>query len=94
MTQPIKLAQIGYGYWGPNLARNFYQIPDADFACLVDLDAHVRTKATQLYDCATTDSYESILEDASIEAIVIAIPARTHHPFAKQALEAGKHVFV
>jgi predicted dehydrogenase len=93
-TRPIHLAQIGYGYWGPNLARNFHQLPGAELAYLVDTNADALERARRLYGCRTTDTPATVLADPVVDAVVIATPARTHFPLAQDALRAGKHVFV
>lgn len=89
-----RVALVGYGYWGPNLARNFYQLPGATLEYVVDRDATARQRAERLYGCKTTDSIDDVLADAHVDAVVIATPARTHYALAKRSLEAGKHVFV
>jgi len=91
---PIRVAQVGYGYWGPNLARNFYQLPGAELACLVDANPEVLEKARRLYACQTTTQFADALTDPTLDAIVIATPARSHYELAKAALLAGKHVLV
>jgi predicted dehydrogenase len=91
----VRVALIGYGYWGPNLARNLHQLPESVFAACCDLDAGRLAKVAALYPgVRTTTRLEDIWEDPSIEAVVIATPARTHFSLARQALLAGKHVLV
>lgn len=92
--QPVRVALIGYGYWGPNLARNFHQLPETELACIVDANPAVLGRAEQLYHCRTATAVATVLEDPSIEAVAIATPVRTHYALAKAALEAGKHVLV
>jgi predicted dehydrogenase len=88
-----RIGQVGLGYWGPNLARNFDDL--AELAWLCDLDeALLGRYATRHPRARTTHRYEDLLEDPSVDAIVIATPVPLHYPMAKQALEAGKHVFV
>jgi predicted dehydrogenase len=88
-----RLAQVGLGQWGKNLARNFAEL--ADFVWLCDLDEERRADLAQTYATARlTADYEDLLADDSVEAIVIATPVPTHHELARRALEAGKHVFV
>jgi predicted dehydrogenase len=93
-VRPIRLAQIGYGYWGPNLVRNFHQLPGAELTYLVDMNANALERAQRLYGCRTTDSPAAVLADPAVDAVVIATPARTHFTLAQDALRAGKHVFV
>src|SRR5262249_47248696 len=88
-----RIAQVGLGYWGPNLARNFDDL--AELAWLCDLDATLLARYAARHPSArTTGRYEDLLEDPSVDAIVIATPVPLHYPMAKQALGAGKHVFV
>lgn len=98
MQQPenstIRVAVVGYGYWGPNLARNFHQLQGAELAYVVDQDASARVKAQRLYGCKTAEQLDDILTDSALDAVVIATPARTHYMLAQAALNAGKHVFV
>ncbi len=93
--QPVRVALVGCGYWGPNLARNFYQIPDAELVACCDLNAQTLQKMAQLYPGARmTDDFGSVCADETVDAIAIATPARTHYALAKAALQSGKHVFV
>ncbi|MEZ4672986.1 MAG: Gfo/Idh/MocA family oxidoreductase [Caldilineaceae bacterium] len=91
---PIRIAQIGHGYWGPNLARNFYQLADAELAYVVDASAEARATAARLYGCQTAATLDAVLADETVQGIALATPARTHHELASQALAAGKHVFI
>jgi predicted dehydrogenase len=89
----IKLGLAGLGYWGPNLARNFDDL--AELAWLCDLSPDLLDRYGARYPQArTTDRFEDLLEDDSVQAIVIATPVPTHHDLARRALSAGKHVFV
>jgi predicted dehydrogenase len=92
---PIGAAVIGYGYWGPNLARNLDERPEFDFRCLCDQSVTQRNALTRRFPhVPTTPDLSDVLQDDSIEAVVIATPPRTHYPIAKAALAAGKHVLV
>jgi predicted dehydrogenase len=89
----VRLAQIGLGAWGKNLARNFSSL--AELALLCDVDEERRTEAGLAYPKArTTSSFDDVLADDSVEAVVVATPVPTHFDLARRALEAGKHVFV
>jgi len=92
---PLRVALVGYGYWGPNLLRNYMELPDAWVAWVCDPRPEALEKAKLRYPAVdvTTDLAE-VLADESVEALVVATPISTHHPIAKAALEAGKHVFV
>lgn len=91
----IHVAVIGYGYWGPNLIRNFLETEDARMAVCCDLDerrlALVEAKHPRV---ALTADYNEVLQDPAIDAVVIATPVATHYAFARKALEHGKHVLV
>lgn len=91
----IGVALVGLGYWGPNLLRNLVQNRDFVVKAVVELDPKRRELAASLAPQAEiTDSYFSVLEDDSIQAIVIATPAKTHFSLAKEALLHGKHLLV
>jgi len=83
---------VGLNYWGPNLARNFADLGRLSWLC--DLDEQRLAAAGARHPAAsTTSSYDELLaSDVSAVAIATAVP--THYALAKQALEAGKHVFV
>jgi predicted dehydrogenase len=95
MADPVTVALVGLGYWGPNLARNFDDLPDAELAWLVDLEEERRARYGVRFPSArTTARVEDALEDDAVDAVVIATPVTTHADLARQALAAGKHVFV
>ena len=86
---------IGCGYWGPNLIRNFTENAAAQVRWLCDVDAERLSAVGRRYPLAsTTEDYRDLLLDPELEAVVIATPVATHFPFAKEALEAGKHVLL
>src|SRR6476661_4188914 len=88
-----RIAQVGLGQWGKNLARNFDQL--ADLVLLCDVDEECRAQAAQSYPSAqVTSSFDDVLADDSVEAVVVATPVPTHYELARAALGAGKHVFV
>lgn len=86
---------IGYGYWGPNLVRNFAELPGVSVAAVSDLRPERLARVTGRYPYikATTDA-RAILNDPGLDAVVIATPVVTHFDLAMQALRAGKHVLV
>ena len=91
----LHVALVGYGYWGPNLARNLFALPDCKLSACCDLDLKKLDEVSALYPgVRTTTDLDSVLGDASIEAVVIATPARSHFALAQKALAAGKHVMV
>ena len=88
-----RLAQVGLGQWGRNLARNFGDL--AELAWLCDIDESQHEGLAQRYPSARlTAKLDDVLADDSIEAVVIATPVPTHYELARRALEADKHVFV
>jgi predicted dehydrogenase len=88
-----RVGVAGLGYWGPNLARNFDEL--AELAWLCDLDEDHRARFAARYPNArVTRSFEDLLADDTLDAIVVATPVPTHYALAKEALEAGKHVMV
>src|SRR5438874_7199643 len=91
----IKVGVVGYGYWGPNLARNFAEASGAQLRAVCDLRPAMLVLAHSSYlGIKTTTNYHELLADTSIDAIAIATPASSHFALAMQALQAGKHVLV
>jgi predicted dehydrogenase len=88
-----RIGQVGLGYWGPNLARNFDDLAELVWLCDVDTE-HLDRIATRHPTARTTVHYEDLLEDGTLDAVVIATPVPLHYQMAKDALEAGKHVLV
>ncbi|NBC16982.1 MAG: Gfo/Idh/MocA family oxidoreductase [Bacteroidetes bacterium] len=95
MPNPIGIGQVGIGYWGKNLLRNFQALPDAEVVMACDQNADVLDRVARQYPTlATTSRYEDLLESAAVDAVVIATETPQHFAMAEQALGAGKHVFV
>lgn len=91
----IQIGIIGYGYWGPNLVRNFSAITGAGVKWICDTSKSALLEAKKLYPTVrTTQNYQALLDDAETQAIVIATPVSTHFPLAVRAIRAGKHVLV
>jgi predicted dehydrogenase len=91
----INIGVIGCGYWGPNLIRNFNQISRSDVVRVADLKRNRLDHMKRLYPrIDVTTDYEAVINDPSVDIVAVATPVNTHHKFAKQALAAGKHVFV
>ncbi len=94
-TKKIRTGFIGFGYWGPNLARNIAQHPAAKLEIICDFDESNRKRAAIQYPFVRViDDPNAVLADTDIEAVVIATPAGTHEALVKAALAAGKHVLV
>ncbi len=91
----VTVGVVGYGYWGPNLVRNFSEIDCVEVTHICDREPERLSKHRGRYRMTHfTPDYNDLLNDASLNAIVIATPVHTHHELAKQALLAGKHVLV
>jgi len=89
------LAQFGCGYWGPNLLRNFSNLPDCHVKYAVDSSAERRAFIEANFPkTLAIDSIEPALSDPAVDGVIIATPAGTHFQLASEALLAGKHVFV
>ncbi len=95
VDKKITIGQIGCGYWGPNVLRNFSAQP----GCWVKFVAEINPER-QNYVRANfprsevVPEVDALLNDPEIDAVIVATPAASHHALAKQALESGKHVFV
>jgi predicted dehydrogenase len=86
---------IGYGYWGPNLARNFAESPEARLIAVSDQRPDRLALAQARYPGVEASAdYRSLLADARIDAVAIATPVSSHFELAAEALRAGKHVLV
>ena len=91
----IRIGVIGYGYWGPNLVRNFFETPGMQVACVSDLRADRLALVHSRYpSIRTTQDFRELIEDPSIDAVAIATPVSTHYDLALRALQEGKHVLV
>ncbi len=91
----VNVGIVGYGYWGPNLVRNFMEVPGAKVKTVCDQRADRLPVVTNRYPTIeTTSDYRALLEDPALDAVVIATPASTHFALAMQALSANKHVLV
>jgi predicted dehydrogenase len=90
----INIGVIGYGYWGPNLVRNFSETPGLNVASVSDLDPAKLELVRKRHACSTTTNFRDLLDDTSIDAIAIATPVSTHYDLAMAALKAGKHVWL
>lgn len=94
-ASPLRVGVVGLGYWGPNLARNFHGLTDAELVWCCDASEAARARAAPMVPGARmTDRLEDLLEDESLDAIVLATPVPTHGDLAVKVLEAGKHCFV
>jgi predicted dehydrogenase len=91
----MKIGVVGYGYWGPNLVRNFAETPNATVAAVADLDPAKLGVVQRRYPSVTTTTrVDDLLNDPTIDAIVIATPVSTHFDLGMAALKAGKHLWL
>lgn len=91
----INVAQIGVGYWGPNLLRNLVANKDCNVRLVVDLAKERRDYVASLYpNISVSEKVQSIADDPSIKAVIIATPSRTHYDLAVRMISTGKHVLV
>ena len=95
MTSKLKIAVIGYGYWGPNLVRNFWKNPTCEVTDVVDFEQSRLDIVKRDYpSIKTSKDFQKILNDNSIDCIAIATPVKTHFELVKKSLQAKKHVLV
>ena len=94
-SSELGVGVIGYGYWGPNLVRNFMGDTGTRVVSVCDRSTDRLTEVKRLYPSveATTDP-KDLFKNADIDAIAIATPVATHFDLAREALRAGKHVLV
>jgi len=91
----VNVGLVGFGYWGPNVARNFSQLEGARLSHICDLSEERLARARRLYPhSVATGDLDSVLADPSVDLIVVATPVSTHHQLAARALHADKHVLV
>jgi len=91
----INVGVIGYGYWGPNMVRNFYANKGARVVKVCDLSKNRLALVESGYPTVkTTTDYKELVKDPEIDAVVVATPVSNHFPTAKEALENGKHVLL
>lgn len=92
---PLRIAVVGLGHWGPNLARNFASIDGCELAWCCDADPAARERAAARFPGVKLAArLEQVLADPALDAVAIATPVPTHAELAVQVLEAGKHCFV
>jgi len=91
----LNIGVIGFGYWGPNIVRNFNRPDRSSVSMICDKSADMLRRASQAYpSIATTNDPCEILTSSAIDAVAVVTPVWTHFELAKRALENGKHVFV
>lgn len=92
----LNVALIGYGYWGPNVARNIYRNRELNFVYICDLKQERLELAMQLYanDIKYTTSFDKIIADDDIDMVCLAVETSAHFELGKRVIEAGKHLYV
>jgi len=91
----LNVGTIGYGYWGPNVARNFAMQPDCRLTAICDGSAPARARAQlQQPGVQTIADADEVLTSPKIDAVAIVTPVSSHYELARKALQNGKHVFI
>ena len=91
----MRIGVIGYGYWGPNIVRNFHSHDDSEVVLVADRNPKCEPRLKKVYPSIgfTTDENQ-VLTSPHIDVVAVVTPVWTHYELAKKALENGKHVFV
>ena len=93
--EKTRMGIIGIGGWGKNLLRNFSELEEAEVAYAADLvEDRLESARSKYPDTRMTKDYREILADESIRAVVVATPGSSHYRLAREALEAGKDVYI
>ncbi|MGJ4892951.1 Gfo/Idh/MocA family protein [Bradyrhizobium sp. HKCCYLS3077] len=91
----VSIGLVGYGYWGPNLLRNFVDLPGVTVSAVADARLSQLEAVSRRYPAIrTTKHFSDLVVDKSIDAIVVATPVSTHFEFGMAALKAGKHLWL
>ena len=91
----LRIGVIGYGYWGPNVVRNFSTANGSEVTMVCDMNQQTLKKVKKVYpQINVTDNIDELIKSPDVDAIAIATPVFTHHDLAKKVLEAGKSVFI
>lgn len=91
----INIGVVGYGYWGPNLVRNFAELSDARVHTVADLNPKALELVAKRFPATqTTTDFQELIRNPEIDAVAIATPVNTHFSLAMAALKAGKHVWL
>jgi len=95
MKNPINVGVVGCGYWGPNLIRNFRQLPDCSLRLMCDTSEKRLTHLKAIYpEVGGHTDYDHLLNGTGLDAVVIATPIRFHYAMAKASMLAVKHTFI
>jgi predicted dehydrogenase len=91
----INVGVIGYGYWGPNLVRNLFEVAETQVIAVSDMRQDRLDQVKSRYPSVEVSTdYRTLLDNPMIDAIAIATPVHTHYDLALQALQSGNHVMV
>jgi predicted dehydrogenase len=91
----IGVAVVGYGYWGPNLVRNFWSVPGARLVSVCDKRPERLASVTAQFPAVeVTADFDDLLKDSRVDVVAVATPVSSHYDLALRALQAGKHVFI
>jgi len=95
MARPVGIAVVGLGYWGPNVVRNLFALPEAEVKLVCDARPEAFDRvARQFPGIRQTSSFDEVLDDPAVDAVAIVTNVSTHYELARRSLEAGKHTFV
>src|SRR5690242_21785250 len=91
----IRVGIIGYGYWGPRIARNFHGLNGCELSLICDKSPEALRRAKRAFpEVAVTSDVTEVLSSTEIDAIAVITPVWTHFELARAALQNGKHIFV
>lgn len=94
-AEPLRTVVVGYGYWGPNLVRNVIERPEFELVALCERDlARGQAFTSRAPGIPVICDLDEVLDDPTVDALIVATPPHTHHRICKAALMAGKHVLV
>jgi predicted dehydrogenase len=95
VTQPLRVGVVGLGYWGPNLARNFDRLPEAELAWVCDSSEQALERWRREFPAArAARDLDELLADGDLDAVAVATHVPSHAELAVRVLEAGRHCFV
>jgi predicted dehydrogenase len=93
--RPVRVAVVGFGYWGPNLVRNLHELECTDVVAVCDLRSdRLAAVGKRFPNVRLSDTFDAVLASDDVDAVAIATPVSTHFALASAALAAGKHVLV
>ncbi len=95
MQRVLNIAVVGFGYWGPNIVRNFHAIEGTRVISVCDRESTALKRVKKSYpSIQTSTDFNKIIYSPDIDAVAIVTPVSAHYELAKKALENGKHIFV